>query len=96
MLITLPLPVYLYLFTLPITSNHTSTKIYTNIYHTHNPYHNPLPPHNPRKQVHEDSGRSKGWGLVEFVSPSGAAQAVEILQGTNLNGRPVSVKVDRA
>lgn len=46
--------------------------------------------------VHEDTGRSKGWGLVEFVSPSGAAQAVEILQGTNLNGRPVSVKVDRA
>ena len=45
--------------------------------------------------THEDTGKSKGWALVEFVSTSGAAQAVELLQGSDLHGRRMSLKLDR-
>lgn len=44
---------------------------------------------------HEDTGRSKGWGLVEFESALGAQQAIEVLNNSSLQGRNISIKMDR-
>ncbi|MHC4938650.1 MAG: RNA recognition motif domain-containing protein [Planctomycetota bacterium] len=38
-----------------------------------------------------DSGRSRGFGFVEFGSASDAAAAIEALDGTELHGRPLRV-----
>lgn len=38
-----------------------------------------------------DSGRSKGFGFVEFAQPEAAKLSVETLDQTDLNGRPVAV-----
>lgn len=40
-------------------------------------------------------GRSKGCGIVEFVTPEGAQQAVLTLNDTELNGRQIFVREDR-
>jgi RNA recognition motif-containing protein len=41
------------------------------------------------------SGRSKGWGLVRFARPRDAAAAVEQLNGVELQGRALQVRIDR-
>jgi len=43
----------------------------------------------------EDTGRSKGCGIVEFETPEEAAKAIDMLHDTELDGRPVSVREDR-
>lgn len=40
-------------------------------------------------------GRSRGCGIVEFVTPEGAQQAVLTLNDTELNGRQIFVREDR-
>mmetsp|Transcript_12617 Transcript_12617/g.42654 ORF Transcript_12617/g.42654 Transcript_12617/m.42654 type:complete len:278 (+) Transcript_12617:217-1050(+) len=47
-------------------------------------------------QRHEDTGRSKGWALVEFASSAEAAAAVAQLDGQELNERRVHVRLDRS
>lgn len=41
------------------------------------------------------TGRSKGFGFVEMGTEDGAKQAIEALNGTELNGRPVNVSFAR-
>ncbi len=38
-----------------------------------------------------DSGRSKGFGFVEMETDEEAAKAVEMLNGKELDGRPITV-----
>lgn len=45
--------------------------------------------------MRDDSGRSKGWGIVEFSDPQEAVEAVNSLNGTDLGGRKVLVREDR-
>lgn len=51
--------------------------------------------------VHADivtgpDGRSKGWATVAFATPSDADAALQYLNdGIELEGRPVSAKIDR-
>ncbi|MEI7917903.1 MAG: RNA-binding protein [Candidatus Saccharibacteria bacterium] len=42
-----------------------------------------------------DSGRSKGFGFVEFVSESDNQKAVDQLDGKELDGRAISVGLAR-
>lgn len=44
---------------------------------------------------HEYTNRSKGWGLVEFSSAESAASAVSTLNGGELKGRAVHIRLDR-
>eukprot|EP00052_Salpingoeca_macrocollata_P001055 m.23600 g.23600 ORF g.23600 m.23600 type:complete len:219 (-) comp11071_c0_seq2:39-695(-) len=44
--------------------------------------------------VMRHDGRSRGWGLVEFSSAAAAEAAINKLNGTTLDGRPILVKVD--
>lgn len=37
------------------------------------------------------TGRSKGFGFVEMSSPDEAAKAIEMLNGKDLDGRPITV-----
>ena len=41
------------------------------------------------------SGRSSGGGFVEMVSSTGSQKAVEMLNGTELGGRPLAVCLAR-
>lgn len=41
--------------------------------------------------VDRDSGRSKGFGFVEFASPEEAKKAIDALNGTELQGRKITV-----
>ena len=41
------------------------------------------------------AGRSKGWGIVEFEAPEEAVMAINTLNGTDLDGRPITVREDR-
>lgn len=41
------------------------------------------------------SGRSRGFGIVRFVNPRDALQAIERLNGTELNGRTIEVRYDK-
>lgn len=45
--------------------------------------------------MRDDTGRSKGWGIVEFETPEEAVAAVNTLNGTDLGGRKVLVREDR-
>lgn len=45
--------------------------------------------------MRDDTGRSKGWGIVEFESPEEAVKAVESFNGTELAGRKILVREDR-
>jgi RNA recognition motif-containing protein len=45
--------------------------------------------------VKDDTGRSKGWGIVEFETPEEAVQAVQTLNGVELGGRKILVREDR-
>lgn len=46
-------------------------------------------------QRHEDTNRSKGWGLAEFFSHEDAKRAVELLDKNDFNGRQVHMRLDR-
>lgn len=46
-------------------------------------------------QRHEDTKRSKGWGLAEFVSPAAALNAIAMLDKSYFNGRQVHLRLDR-
>lgn len=45
--------------------------------------------------VQYPDGRSKGWGLVEFADPSGAAEAIATLNDVELMGRKIFIREDR-
>lgn len=47
-------------------------------------------------QLHADSQRSKGWGLVEFSTPDEATAAVAQLDSSECEGRVVHVRMDRS
>ena len=42
-----------------------------------------------------NDGRSRGWGLVTYASALEAQNAISMLNGSHLNGRPVNVREDR-
>ena len=44
--------------------------------------------------IYRDTGRSKGCGIVRFATREEAENALE-LDGTELKGRPISIKLDR-
>ena len=39
-------------------------------------------------------GRSRGYGIIQFVSPEQASLAISQFNGTELEGRVLSVKLD--
>jgi RNA recognition motif. (a.k.a. RRM, RBD, or RNP domain) len=41
------------------------------------------------------SGRRRGYGVVKFASKEDAQKAIELLNGHDFEGRPVSIKLDR-
>jgi RNA recognition motif-containing protein len=41
------------------------------------------------------TGRSKGWGIVEFETPEEAVNAINAMNGTDLGGRTILVREDR-
>jgi len=45
--------------------------------------------------LRDDSGRSKGCGIVEFESRAEAVKAIKELSDTKLDGRPIFVREDR-
>jgi RNA recognition motif-containing protein len=45
--------------------------------------------------VSNPDGSSKGWGVVAFASPSDAQAAIALLNGTTLEGRVVTAKLDK-
>ncbi|KAK9804947.1 hypothetical protein WJX73_002251 [Symbiochloris irregularis] len=45
--------------------------------------------------MRDDTGRSKGWGIVEFDTPEHAVEAVKTLNGQELAGRKLLVREDR-
>ena len=45
--------------------------------------------------MEERPGRSKGCGIVEFESPEEAVAAIESLNDSELDGRPIQVREDR-
>ena len=47
------------------------------------------------KVMEERPGRSKGWGIVEFEAPEEAVAAIEQLNDSDLDGRPIQVREDR-
>ena len=47
------------------------------------------------KIMEERPGRSKGWGIVEFEAPEEAVAAIEQLNDSDLDGRPIQVREDR-
>lgn len=42
----------------------------------------------------DPAGRSKGCGMVDYKTPMEAQQAVALLDGSNLDGRTITVKLD--
>lgn len=46
-------------------------------------------------EVQAHDGRSKGFGLVTFATPEEAENAITTLNGLDLEGRPVNVRMDR-
>ncbi|EFN53373.1 hypothetical protein CHLNCDRAFT_32263 [Chlorella variabilis] len=45
--------------------------------------------------IKDESGRSKGWGIVEFETPEEALTAINTLNGVELGGRTILVREDR-
>ncbi|KAK9817619.1 hypothetical protein WJX74_005926 [Apatococcus lobatus] len=43
----------------------------------------------------DDTGRSRGFGIVKFSSPPDAVAAVQHFHNSQIGGRPVSVRIDR-
>ena len=44
-------------------------------------------------QYDEDSGRSLGWGVVEFGEAADAVEAAERFQGVELASRPMVIEI---
>ena len=44
----------------------------------------------------QSTNRSKGWALVDYASPAEAASAIATLHNTELGGRPIIVRLERA
>jgi RNA recognition motif-containing protein len=44
-------------------------------------------------QAHD--GRSKGWGTVRFTTTEGASAAIEAFHGSQLEGRTLTVFLDK-
>ncbi|EEH54995.1 uncharacterized protein MICPUCDRAFT_60999 [Micromonas pusilla CCMP1545] len=44
----------------------------------------------------QPGGRSKGWGLVDFESPAAAESAIATLHNSDLQGRSIIVRLERA
>lgn len=42
-----------------------------------------------------DTGRSRGFGFVEFADDASAAAAVDALNGTEVDGREITVSIAR-
>lgn len=42
-----------------------------------------------------DTGRSKGYGIVEYATIQDAENAIEVLRGTSIMGRTINVREDR-
>lgn len=40
-----------------------------------------------------DSGRSRGFGFVEYTNDDDAAKAIDAMDGKEVEGRPISVSV---
>jgi len=47
-------------------------------------------------QTHADTGRSKGWALVEYATPDEANFAIQQFNGKEFNGRDLNIRVDRS
>ena len=45
--------------------------------------------------MRDESGRSKGWGIVEFETSEEAVQAMNTMNGAEIHGRPIIVREDR-
>eukprot|EP00192_Tetraselmis_astigmatica_P012931 CAMPEP_0117670812 /NCGR_PEP_ID=MMETSP0804-20121206/12978_1 /TAXON_ID=1074897 /ORGANISM="Tetraselmis astigmatica, Strain CCMP880" /LENGTH=389 /DNA_ID=CAMNT_0005479187 /DNA_START=119 /DNA_END=1289 /DNA_ORIENTATION=+ len=45
--------------------------------------------------LEDQSGRSKGCGIVEYRSPHDALRAMQLLSNTDLDGRPLHIREDR-
>lgn len=45
--------------------------------------------------MRDETGRSKGWGIVEFETPEEAVTAVQTFNGVELAGRKILVREDR-
>lgn len=43
--------------------------------------------------VDHDTGRSRGFGFVEMATQDEATRAIQALNGTRLDGRPIRVQV---
>jgi RNA recognition motif-containing protein len=41
------------------------------------------------------TGKSRGFGFVEYVSPHDALRASQLLDGHDVDGRRISIRVDR-
>ena len=44
----------------------------------------------------QPGGRSKGWGLVDYESPEAATAAIAQLHNSELQGRSIIVRLERA
>ena len=44
----------------------------------------------------QPGGRSKGWGLVDYESPDAANNAIATLHNSELQGRSIIVRLERA
>ena len=45
--------------------------------------------------VQMDKGRSRGWGTVKFGTADEATNAMNNLNGTQIDGRAISIRIDR-
>jgi RNA recognition motif-containing protein len=45
--------------------------------------------------ITNEEGRSRGFGICEFATAEDAANAIELLQNAELDGRPLEVRMDR-
>lgn len=46
-------------------------------------------------QRYEDTNRSKGWGLAQYINHESAVRAVKLLDRMEFNGRQVHMRLDR-
>lgn len=51
---------------------------------------------NVEVQVHQDTGRSKGWALVEYSAPEEANYAITQLNNQRFEDRILNVRIDRS
>jgi RNA recognition motif-containing protein len=45
--------------------------------------------------VTNPDGSSKGWGMVAMASPEDAQAAIQLLDGSELEGRTITAKLDK-